>query len=139
MIDYILEGKPTPLSRPRFAKGYNHVYDSQIESKRIDASHIKYTRDNSNHSKLYDEPVLMILDFYFEMPKSWNEKKRDLMNNTPYSIKPDLDNLVKYIADVCNGILYTDDSLIVTIQAKKLWSYKSRTVLSISKYNSIKQ
>lgn len=56
--------------------------------------------------------------FYLPVPRSWSDKKIHLMCGEPHRSKPDLDNLVKALADaVCK-----DDSHLWHISAEKRWS-----------------
>lgn len=64
--------------------------------------------------KLLEGPVVMVLKFYFERPKSVSEKKR------PYPIVyPDLDKLIRAIGDALTGKIYSDDAQVVDIISRK--------------------
>ena len=55
------------------------------------------------------------------------------MQHSPYTHKPDLDNLVKWICDAAsNNVLYHDDAIIASIATKKLYDYEPRTIFTIS-------
>lgn len=57
--------------------------------------------------------------FLIPMPKSWSKKQRKEMLGEPHRQKPDLDNLLKSLADA----LYGDDSHIATLTGlSKRWS-----------------
>jgi len=58
--------------------------------------------------------------FWIPMPKSWTKRKRAEMEGMPHQQKPDLDNLIKALADAC----YKDDSAIWQITAEKRWASK---------------
>lgn len=45
--------------------------------------------------------------------------------------KPDLTNLTKLIEDCCTGLVWVDDSLIVSETTDKFWGEKPRTVIRI--------
>lgn len=45
------------------------------------------------------------------------------------SHKPDIDNLDKFILDACNGILWKDDALIVSLESHKLYSLDPKIVI----------
>lgn len=124
---YQLLGTPIALARPRFARGI--VYDSQKVEKLRDFLSIKF-----QHGKepLFMEAISLEVTFFFEPPKSATKKIRERLINKPYDKKIDLDNLLKYIADVCIGVLYTDDKIITSINAQKLYGPISKTVFSIT-------
>lgn len=62
------------------------------------------------------------------LPASWSGKKQRAHENAPHGVKPDLDNLIKFV-DVWNGILWEDDALIYAISAEKIYSKTPRTLL----------
>ena len=61
------------------------------------------------------------------------KKKIELMEKGEIrpTIKPDLDNCVKIVADSLNGIAYKDDSQIVSVVADKYYSDTPRLELRI--------
>jgi Holliday junction resolvase RusA-like endonuclease len=61
------------------------------------------------------------LIFGLPMPRSWSAKKKALIEGTPHTQKPDIDNLLKALLDA----LYGNDSHIWHIGGlKKFWSYE---------------
>jgi len=63
-------------------------------------------------------PVRLRVNFWFPRPKSkvWKTKP---MPSYPHTSKPDVDNLVKAVADALNGRLFHDDSQIASVKANK--------------------
>jgi hypothetical protein len=60
------------------------------------------------------------ITFGIEMPKSWTQKKRHDMSYRPHKSKPDLDNLLKGLADA----VYEGDSVISSYgRVEKVWSF----------------
>ena len=57
----------------------------------------------------------------FEVPQSYPKKKAALctQNITRPTCKPDMDNIVKAVADALNGVAYKDDSGIVEAHVYK--------------------
>lgn len=126
-MKYILHGAPTALARARFSRGC--VFDSQSQEKKVDALHIKKQHGSK---PLYRGPLSVELIFYMPMAAKLPEKTRDRLRGSYHTYRKDLDNLVKYILDVCNDILYKDDSSIAKICAKKIWSDAGKTELIIT-------
>lgn len=50
--------------------------------------------------------------------------------------KPDLSNFIKLLEDAANGVLYHDDSQIVSIAAHKVWGVPARTVFKLQTIES---
>jgi len=125
-MKYILHGPPTPLQRPRFCKG--HVYDPQQGQKLLDGIQLK----KQHHLQPpMDVPLLATITFFMPLAKYLRESGRNNLRGKYNPKRPDLDNLIKYILDAANGILYTDDSLIVQIFAKKIWADEGKTELEL--------
>lgn len=120
-IVYALSGKPVPLARPRFSKITAKVYDSQQTSKLGDRLSIQCQHGNA---PMIDYPVELIAIFSFKPP--YQSLKKD-MTGEPHIARPDLDNLIKYVADICSSIVYTDDKYIAQISARKVYGKEEGT------------
>jgi Holliday junction resolvase RusA-like endonuclease len=61
---------------------------------------------------------------YVEIPKSFSKTKRQAaLDGVEYpTTKPDLDNIVKLLADAMNGVVYKDDKQIVSICVSKKYA-----------------
>jgi len=121
----IIPGKPIPLQRPRFR--YKGAYDSQKTLKEEVSDIIIKQTDFPPAS----EHLSIELNFFMQMPKGHGKKKRAELAGQPHTSRPDIDNLIKFYLDVCNGLLYDDDSQIYNIQATKTYSEDARTEIII--------
>jgi len=68
--------------------------------------------------------------------KSTSKKKRQQMLDgeiLPLK-KPDMDNIVKVIADALNSVAYQDDSQVVFVKAKKVYSALEGVDVTIQEY-----
>jgi len=120
-INIVLDGKPIPKARPRFLRSCNRVYNSQAKIHKKQ----RYKLQESYGSK---EPLKGIIDitviFVFERLKC---RKDDIYHvNTP-----DIDNLLKALFDVGNGILWVDDRQIAQVHSKKIYGEEAKTVITI--------
>lgn len=128
---YIIPGDPIPLARARY--GNRRVWDSQKEVKLI--SGISLTQQHQE-KPFFKGPLHMDLVFYIELPHNRRKPYKHQFDYHYY--KPDLDNLIKFIADIANGILYTDDCIISSISAKKIYDYEPRTQITLREINASK-
>ena len=120
-ISFSIDGKPRGKGRPRFGRG--KVYTPQTTKQ--------YERAVSVVAKsamLGDEPtrghVRVWIVAEFAIPKSWPKAKKELVSQGAlhHTSKPDLDNIVKIILDGMNGVVFVDDSQVVSIMASKQYS-----------------
>lgn len=124
-ITYIIPGNPVPWKRAGHSNGT--FYDAQKKNKFTTGIYIQ----NQHQGALYAGPLLLDISFYFPMPVSL-KKNWESMINQPNFYRPDLSNLIKYIEDVCTGLLYEDDCLITEIRARKLYSDIGRTEFTLT-------
>ena len=96
---------------------------------------IDYLSIKSQHGtrSLYQEPIHLEITFIFQVPQSYSPKKQDSLLNKPYVGKCDVDNLVKKLLDTCTGALYTDDRLVTSISAEKIYGEHSKTIFTVTK------
>ena len=79
-------------------------------------------------------PMAVSIAFCFRRPQSWPKAQRDAVDNGQepwYTGKPDLDNLIKLVKDAGNGILWVDDSQIVQLEATKVYTAESETIINV--------
>lgn len=124
---YIIDGQPVPLARARISG--NRCYDSQKQHK---LAYGFVLQQQHGKEPVYDFPLHLDATFYFNRPlQQMNRKssamKRHKETGSPHFYKPDLDNLIKWILDCGNGILFKDDCLIWSIAAKKIYGEPART------------
>jgi Holliday junction resolvase RusA-like endonuclease len=124
---YTIEGSPIPLKRPRF--GVDHVYDSQKREKMGASLQLKSQHE---YTMPFEGPLKVEITFFMPIPLR-RAKKDQIACYMPHHIKPDLDNLIKFVLDCANGIIICDDALVSSIVANKIYSRIARTELSITR------
>lgn len=130
---YTIPGKPIPLARPRFSRG--KVYDPQEKIKEECTWYLLHQRSKNKFPYPLTGPLELDVTFYMPIPKSISKKNKTALINTPHYIKPDLDNLIKFVLDCASGILYFDDKSIATITARKLYDTIPRTTFTLRPLN----
>jgi len=80
--------------------------------------------------------IISGLVFIFPPLKTWSQKKTKALEAGEVLFKesrPDLDNLQKSLFDICNGLLWRDDSQIVRIeQMEKVYGFQPMTELILA-------
>jgi len=123
-----IPGIPTPLSRHRSAMCGSKIrqYDSQKVKKRTTKSIMVYELAKNNIPNILDYDYYCVtITFTFYKPK------RLLIDCPEHNHKPDLDNLIKYVLDCGNDILWTDDSKVTEINSLKQFGTTSNTEIQI--------
>ncbi len=124
-----VEGVPKSQKRHRTSSvnGYIRNYDPSSKDKSVFEK--KLTQSNP---KLLTGAISLSLTFYMPRPKNHyrtGRYKHKLKGKSPvYHLnKPDIDNLIKFVLDSGNGILWKDDSQIFQIEALKKYCKYPRT------------
>lgn len=133
-IEFEVLGDPKALKRHRtFRKGnFMGAYDPSKGDK----------ADFLAKAMIYvpkipiDGPIFLFLKFYFSRPKSHfrtGKKSHELKDNAPlyHTVRPDIDNLQKFILDSLNKVFWKDDTLISYIVAEKCYSFAPRIEIKI--------
>ena len=134
MIAFTIPGKPKALKRHRYSAKLGRSYDpSSKDKKQIWLQIAKYKPKQPFKGSIYLKVV-----FYMPRPQSHfrtgkykhllKDKFKDIIHHT---FTPDLDNLVKMIADIIQPQMIQDDSQICMLQAEKIYSTEPKTEIII--------
>lgn len=124
---FVIPGKPYPSPRPRattrgkFASVYmpkQYMDHKEWMQGFMLPLHLKGT-------------ILISLEFYFEMPKSWSKTKKEKMMGSYHCQRPDWDNLAKTAMDAMNKLVYEDDGQSALGTVKKIWSDEAKTIIKV--------
>ena len=121
-----IPGAPIAKKRPRFARRGKFVTtynDQQTEEGKFIC--LMQTQLNGHKPIPTGTPITMEISFYMPFPASMSAKKRKVAYHTK---KPDLDNMIKFVKDCANGVLWHDDSQVMGIKASKIYSDEPKTI-----------
>lgn len=81
----------------------------------------------------YDGPLEVRMEFYRPVQTSISKKERARRLSGVHrpAVKPDLDNYIKSTSDALNGILWVDDNLIVSLDAKKFYAEQPHLTVEV--------
>ncbi|MEK1480695.1 RusA family crossover junction endodeoxyribonuclease [Limosilactobacillus fermentum] len=81
----------------------------------------------------YDGPLEVCMEFYRPVQASLSKKERSRRLSGVHrpTVKPDLDNYIKSTSDALNGILWADDNLIISLEAKKFYAERPHLTVEI--------
>ena len=132
MINFTIPGIPKPLKRHRSTRS-GHIYDPSAKDKKgIWLQIAKYKPKTPLKGDIYLKTIFyMPYKKYMYRTGKYSHLLKDnykIMNY--HSYKPDLDNLVKMIADIIQPQMICDDSQICMLQAEKIYG-EPRTEVTI--------
>jgi Holliday junction resolvase RusA-like endonuclease len=132
MISLDLQGSPVPQARPRIFKKGSRI--SAYDPKNQEKQQCKWQLRSQFREEPIKAPVSIDLTFYMPIPKNVSGViKRQMLNGVCYHMaRPDIDNLQKFTLDCLNDIVLADDSQVVEIRARKIFSTKPGTLIRIN-------
>ena len=117
-LKFTIRGEPKGKGRPKFSRQGNMVRTYTPDTTANYENYVKMEYWNQCGQRMFAKGVQ--LD----------------MRLTAYFAIPDMDNIIKVIADALNGIAYYDDSQIVDTAVRKFYSDEPRVVVKISEVES---
>ncbi len=124
MVTFMVEGTPVPKGRPRFARRgkfvstYSPKTTVDYETKVAEAA-----REAMGASEPLETPVGAYIYITLPIPASYSKKRTQecLSGHERPTKKSDIDNYCKAVFDGMNGIVFLDDSQIVSLHATKVY------------------
>ncbi len=129
-----IPGTPIALKRHRsfLRNGQIFHYDPQTREKKVFIGLIKYC---IGFYKIKEESYYKVqIDFKFPYPLSKKTKKTPDITTIPHTTKPDIDNLVKFVLDCGNGVLWPDDKKIIALFCTKSYDLEPSTTITVQEY-----
>lgn len=132
MCDFEIEGKPVGKGRPRFKRMRNFV-QTYTPEKTAEYEKLVRIRFQNAGGIITEKPVRVEIAAFFAPPKSVRKKDKIemLANRILPEKKPDVDNIAKIILDALNKIAYKDDSQVIELSVKKIYSDAAKVCVHI--------
>ena len=119
-------GRPVPLARPRVTgRGTYLPARSREFRERCRVAWLEAGRP------MFEGHVQLAAVFRYERPRAHYRGGRVRPDAPPFPGRADLDNLVKAVLDALQGCLFTDDALVVSLAAVKVWGDPPGTVVTV--------
>jgi Holliday junction resolvase RusA-like endonuclease len=144
-VTIVLLGAPVPWAR---AQGGRSTRLFTPTKQRNNAATLRLAARDAMRAPLGDGlaylrgpftvPVRLDVLAEFEIPKTWSKRNRAaaLTGKIRPGKRPDLSNVIKQIEDAINGVVFTDDALIVEIRARKVYGIQPKVVITVSAIGS---
>jgi len=113
---------PVGKSRPRFTNG-GRTYT--LTATKEAENNVRLAWDAADRPYLGEGPIRLVVGVHVTRPKSHFTSKGALSATgrrafMPTS-RPDLDNVVKLIADALNGLAWKDDAQLAVVTITRMW------------------
>lgn len=124
-IHFQVEGDPKGKGRPRFSRvgNFTKVYTDK-QTLTYEAMIATFAKQAMGGTELIKTPVSVFLYVRLPVPQSYSKKRRDacLSGLEKPCKKPDIDNIAKTYLDAMNGVIFVDDTQVIDLHVKKLYS-----------------
>lgn len=138
-MQFNISGVPIAKRRHRFymkpgMKGPRAYDDQKKERKKFQIELMAQIKSRP----LWSGPIDLDLYFFMPIPSSYSKKKTvDCIDGKIHHlVKPDTDNLIKFVMDCLNGIVWKDDKQVILIRARKKYGDVPQTVCFINEIKS---
>ncbi len=115
-----LQIEPVPKGRPRLGRSRVRT---PAKTKRFERD-LKALVLNEWKQEPFHGPIFVSATFYVTKPET--------VTRSNCCVKPDLDNLIKALFDALNGIVWIDDSQVVSVVTQKYYAPRGEIVLGIT-------
>ena len=123
-ITFKVDGNPHGKGRPRFARmgGFVKTY-TDAKTKSYEELVALSAQQAMGASEPLKTPLDAFIYISLPIPMSYSKKRKEACLNglEKPTKKPDIDNVCKGILDSLNGIVYKDDTQIVSLHCTKVY------------------
>jgi Holliday junction resolvase RusA-like endonuclease len=143
-IKLVVLGEPKPQKRHGDRKPVKlpngRVYTPKFDPSSKDKDNFAAVVQRNAPERPLGCPLLVDIVCYRKRPKGHYGTGRnkgvlkDRFKNMRHIVKPDKDNLTKFVMDALSGVFWTDDSIIFSGRTTKRYSGRPRTEIFIKKY-----
>ena len=123
-IFFTVYGEPVAKGRPRFARQGKFVKTFTPEkTKSYESEVAMMAKAAMGSSKPLFSPLEAFIHLTFPIPESYSKKRSEacLSGQEKHTKKPDVDNCAKAIIDGMGGIIFDNDSQIVSLHIHKTY------------------
>ena len=140
-IVLIIDGNPFGKQRPRVVrtgKGASRAFTPEKTMQYESYVKVLYRQKYGRYTIFKEDDELHLdIKAYYKIAKSTPKYLKEMMIIGMFkpTKKPDVDNIIKIIADSLNEVAYKDDKQIVACSCQKFYASEPRVEIVISKLN----
>ena len=124
-VEFFVPGQPVGKGRPRATvrAGRARLY-TPAKTEKYEARVALFAQQAMAGRPVMAGPVALSVTALFPIPTSWPKKRQAAARagTEQHTKRPDADNCAKAILDGLNGVVWKDDSQVVTLSIEKRYS-----------------
>lgn len=129
-LQFVVPGEAVPKARPRHARikskrGGDRVVTYTPKATETWEAYVRWFAFQAMNGRgLISGPLHVDIHAHYRIPESWPRWKREAAEagHVGHTKRPDKDNVAKAILDAINGVVYADDSQVVSSTEAKLFT-----------------
>jgi Holliday junction resolvase RusA-like endonuclease len=136
-VTVVIDGPAVAMGRPRMTRrGFAYT---PAATRKYEAHGRLAAQLAMDGRPPIDVPVRMVAVVELPIPASWSQRRRAaaITGEIRPTSRPDIDNYVKAAADALNGIVVTDDALIVELDARKRYGTDPKLVVTVTPLDAL--
>jgi len=126
-----IEEKAIGKSRPRFNYRTKTTYTPSKTKNFEDLIRWNFRNKYNVELEASYNPFIAKITAIYRPPKSTSKKKLQELMGTPYTKKPDVDNVAKSILDALNGLAYKDDNQVSKLIVDKQYGIENKIIVEL--------
>jgi len=131
-IELTIPGVPIAKKRPRFARRGKFVTTYNCQDTEEGKARWEIMRQWMGEDPIpVGTPIELRAIFYMPIPSGISQKRLSELCYRHVK-KPDTDNLLKFLKDCGNGILWVDDSQVCEVHCGKFYDKNPRTEVTVT-------
>ncbi len=130
-------GEPVAKGRPRVTK--SGVTFTPGKTRRWEQVAALLAQEQMAGRAVLDGPLEVTVVAEWEVPASWPKWKTEMARDggVAHTSRPDLDNVAKAAVDALNGVVFRDDSQIVSLIVHKRYGVKPGLVIRVAEMDAL--
>lgn len=141
VVSFRVDGDVVGKGRPRFARTRSGgVATRTPEKTKTYEGKLAYAAQQAmRNAPLIDSPVEMLISVTVAVTASWPAWKREaaLSGDVRPTSKPDGDNVAKIVMDALNGVVYGDDTQVVSLTFSKVYGERPGLSCVVSEIDAL--
>ena len=133
-VEFFVPGQPVGKGRPRATvrAGRARLY-TPAKTEKYEARVALFAQQAMAGRPVMAGPVALSVTALFPIPTSWPKKRQAAARagTEQHTKRPDADNCAKAILDGLNGVVWKDDSQVVTLSIEKRYSDRPGVLVTV--------
>src|SRR3990167_854307 len=128
----VVAGPPVAKGRTQFVRRSGFAY-TPAKTRKYEA-HVRLAAQETRQGEPpLDGACSLTVLAVLPVPQSWSQRKhaRAVSGSIVPTTRPDVDNFLKAALDGCNGIVYRDDSQIISADVLKRYVLAAQLVITV--------